>query len=32
MASGNLDPIMSVIKSFDKRPSKVKIKEKAEKS
>ena len=26
MASNNLDPIMSVIKSFDKHPSKVKIK------
>ena len=29
MANGNLDPIMSVIKSFDKHPSIVKIKAKA---
>ena len=28
MASDNLDPIISVIKSFDKHPSKVKIKTK----
>ena len=29
MASDNLDPIMSVIKTFDKHPNKVKIKAKA---
>ena len=32
MISENLDPIMSVIKSFDKHPSKAKFKTKALKS